>query len=98
MKGTLALSAALASMIVAGAASADTWVNGHVRSDGTYVQPHLRSSPDGTQFNNYSSQGNYNPYTGQAGTVKPYSSPDLGSLGTTKPSTCTNPYMNATWC
>lgn len=48
------------------------FVKGHVRSDGTYVAPHYRSAPDSTKLNNYSTQGNYNPYTGQQGTVDPY--------------------------
>ena len=40
----------------------------YTRSDGTYVQGHWRSSPDSSYNNNYSTQGNYNPYTGQSGT------------------------------
>lgn len=47
-------------------------VRGYTRSDGTYVAPHYRSVPDGNKFNNYSTQGNVNPYTGQQGTVNPY--------------------------
>src|SRR6266446_6685698 len=47
---------------------ADTFVNGHFRSDGTYVQPHHRSAPDGNFFNNWNTRGNVNPYTGQWGT------------------------------
>ena len=54
-------------------ASAQVHVNGYTRRDGTYVAPHWRSAPDSTPMNNYSTQGNYNPYTGQAGTVNPYS-------------------------
>jgi hypothetical protein len=55
----------------ASAASAETYVRGYTRSDGTYVQPHHRSSPDGNINNNWSTQGNVNPYTGQHGTVSP---------------------------
>ncbi len=65
----------LALAIVAGlstGAYADTYVNGYYRQDGTYVEPHHRTNPDGNRFNNYSTQGNTNPYTGQAGTVNPY--------------------------
>lgn len=58
-------------LLVAGTASADQYVRGHIRQDGTYVAPHYRSTPDGSQYNNYSSKGNYNPYTGQQGTVQP---------------------------
>jgi hypothetical protein len=50
----------------------DVYVQGHMRSDGTYVQPYHRSSPDHNVSNNYPTQGNINPYTGQIGTVSPY--------------------------
>ncbi|GGA81753.1 SH3 domain-containing protein [Puia dinghuensis] len=40
-------------------------VNGYYRKDGTYVQSHYRSSPDGNPYNNYSYPGNVNPYTGK---------------------------------
>lgn len=49
----------------------DVYVNGYTRKDGTYVQPHHRSAPDNNQYNNWSTQGNVNPYTGRAGTVTP---------------------------
>jgi hypothetical protein len=39
-------------------------VRGHVRSDGTYVQPHVRSSPNNTRYDNWSSKPNTNPYLG----------------------------------
>jgi len=45
-------------------------VEGYYRSNGTYVQPHYRSSPNQTQRDNYSTYGNQNPYTGQYGTRK----------------------------
>lgn len=56
-------------------AAAQNHVNGYFKNDGTYVQPHYRSAPDGNRFNNYSSQGNVNPYTGQVGTQNPYYQP-----------------------
>lgn len=31
----------------------DTHVNGYYRSNGTYVQPHMRSAPDNYKWNNY---------------------------------------------
>lgn len=43
-------------------------VKGYSRKDGTYVQPHVRSNPDGNPFNNWSTKGNVNPYTGELGT------------------------------
>jgi hypothetical protein len=36
-------------------------VRGYTRKDGTYVQPHTRSAPDGNPTNNYSFPENYNP-------------------------------------
>jgi len=40
-------------LVSIGVASADVYVDGYYRSDGTYVQPHVRSSPDGQRWNNY---------------------------------------------
>ncbi len=63
-----AVLAAALSLTVGSAALADVSVDGHYRSDGTYVQPHYRSNPDGNFSNNWSTYGNVNPYTGQWGT------------------------------
>lgn len=54
----------------------DVFVNGYYRHDGIYVAPHHRTSPDNTINNNWSTQGNVNPYTGRAGTIpqNPYQS------------------------
>ena len=49
-------------------ALADTYVRGYYKSNGTYVKPHYRSSPDSTRSNNWSTSGNTNPYTGKKGT------------------------------
>jgi hypothetical protein len=43
-------------------------VKGYYRKDGTYVRPHVRSNPDGNFYNNWSTKGNVNPYTGEEGT------------------------------
>ena len=42
-------------------------VKGYFRKDGTYVQPHYRTAPDGRFYNNWSTFGNVNPYTGEVG-------------------------------
>lgn len=64
----------LAFVLISSTANAkDTYVHGYYRNNGTYVQPHHRSAPDNNVWNNYSTQGNVNPYTGKAGTVNPYS-------------------------
>lgn len=67
-KNTILL-AALA-LLVSGTASADQWVNGYTKKDGTYVQGHYRSSPNQYRYDNYSSQGNVNPYTGESGSQR----------------------------
>jgi hypothetical protein len=54
------------------AALADQYVDGYIRKDGTYVPGHFRSSPDAYKFNNFSTQGNANPYTGERGSVPAY--------------------------
>jgi len=61
--------------MMAGTASAQTYVKGYTKSNGTYVAPHYRSSPNATRYDNYSTRGNVNPYTGKAGTVSPYYKP-----------------------
>ena len=43
----------------------------YVKSNGTYVAPHSRSTPDSSASNNWSTVGNVNPYTGEAGTKNP---------------------------
>jgi hypothetical protein len=51
--------------------SSSVHVRGYTRKDGTYVQPHRRSAPDGRKSNNWSTRGNVNPYTGKPGTQSP---------------------------
>lgn len=58
------------SIAATGAFAADRYVGGYTRQDGTYVQPHHQTAPNQYRYDNYSSQGNVNPYTGQAGTQR----------------------------
>jgi hypothetical protein len=53
-KFVLAAFAALSIAAVSSIAYADVQVRGYTRSDGTYVQPHVRTNPDGNPYNNYS--------------------------------------------
>lgn len=46
-------------------------VSGHVRKDGTYVQPHRATNQNQTQRDNWSSKPNVNPYTGKPGSKEP---------------------------
>jgi len=88
-KTFVATSLLVASLIMGSTyAHADVYVRGYYRSDGTYVQPHYRSSPDGNPYNNYSFPGNLNPYTGKIAPGDPdtylknyYGSGDSGSSG-----------------
>ena len=52
-------------------AFANFYVRGYTRRDGTYVQPHYRSSPDNSYNNNWSVSPNVNPRTGQQGARQP---------------------------
>ena len=45
----------------------DVWVNGYTRSNGTHVKGHYRTRPNHTKNDNFSTMGNVNPYTGEAG-------------------------------
>lgn len=56
---------AIVSLIALGSTlSAQTWVNGYSKSNGSYVSGHYRTKPDSNPFNNYSFPGNYNPNKG----------------------------------
>ena len=66
---SLAIGFVVSLAAAAPAFAGDVYVQGYTRKDGTYVQPHYRTAPDSTINNNWSTQGNVNPYTGQAGTV-----------------------------
>lgn len=48
-------------------AEAASYTRGYIRSNGTYVQPHFKSTRDNSFNNNWSTKGNYNPYTGSKG-------------------------------
>ena len=68
--------------------SADTYVDGYTKSNGTYVEGHYRSSPNDTVSDNYSTEGNVNPYTDEEGNRDVYDdSYDIDSANT----------VNGTW-
>ena len=59
-------------MLIASIASAQSvYVKPYVKSDGTFVEGGYRSAPNGTTHDNYSSKGNFNPYTGKTVSVEP---------------------------
>ena len=49
-------------------AEAAVRVRGYYKpSTGSFVMPHYRSNPDSSRFNNWSTKGNYNLFTGKKG-------------------------------
>ena len=60
---------------------ADTYVDGYFKADGTYVMPYVRSDSNSTNWDNYSTQGNSNPYTGSEGNRARDYSPEAYNYG-----------------
>lgn len=70
---TILLSAILGLGIFSFAEARSVKVKGYYKpSTGTYVQPHYKTSPNKTKFDNWSTKGNINPNTGKKGTVSPF--------------------------
>lgn len=46
----------------------DHHVSGYTRRDGTHVRAYTATDPNSTRNDNFSTRGNTNPYTGEAGT------------------------------
>ena len=44
-----------------------TTVRGYTRSNGTYVESHIRTMPNDTNWDNFSTKSNSNPFTGSTG-------------------------------
>jgi hypothetical protein len=68
-----ALAVVLASLLGIGSAFAASshYVRGYTTRSGTYVLPHRQTNPNGSKFDNWSTKGNINPYTGRRGMRKP---------------------------
>lgn len=50
-----------------------TRVRGYYKpSTGSYVVPHYRTSPNSYRYDNWSTRGNHNPYTGKKGYMSPF--------------------------
>lgn len=47
------------------------YTDSYYRRDGTFVQGYHATDPNGTRNDNFSTQGNVNPYTGLPGTLPP---------------------------
>lgn len=84
MKKTMIAAVMMGAAALCGPASAEDWVNGYTRRDGTQVQPHWRSDRDNDSLNNWSTRGNTNPHTGAVGTHDPYRDhPSTSPFGST---------------
>lgn len=71
--------------------SRDVSVDGYYRRNGTYVAPYIRTAPNQTRDDNYSTRGNINPYTLQEGRQRRDSEFPSYGYGTTTPTTPTTP-------
>ena len=95
----LATMTSLSTLFAPHALACDTYVSGYTRSNGTYVSGHYRSCANGTTSDNWTTRGNYNPYTGQPGTRSPstydyspsYSSPSYSP-------SWSSPYSSSSRC
>lgn len=58
--------------VISTQAYAVTRVKGYIKNSGTYVAPHFKSTPNKSKFDNFSTKGNINPFTGKKGTVNPF--------------------------
>lgn len=63
--GMIGISALL--LVMVSPVSAYVRVRGYTRNSGTYVAPHYRSNSNFTRYDNWSTRGNVNPYTGRRG-------------------------------
>jgi hypothetical protein len=73
------LSMALMSLF---AYSQTTYTKGYIKpSSGVYVAPYEKTQSNGTNLDNFSTKGNSNPYTGDAGTKARDFSPEAKNYG-----------------
>src|SRR4029077_10722453 len=78
MRNMLTLLALLATITFANAQGYH-WVIPHYDHNGNFYNGHYQTNPDGNPFDNWSTRGNYNPFTGTPGYRDPYNS--YGSYG-----------------
>ena len=69
---TIILSFIFCNVFIVEAVQSATRVRSYYRSNGVYVKSYYRSNYNGTKLDNYSTKGNFNPYTGKKGYVNPY--------------------------
>ena len=69
MRRTIAIIAVLLAAVGFASAQGYHYVEGHTTKNGTYVPGHNQTNPSGTINDNWSTQGNTNPFTGKPGTI-----------------------------
>lgn len=63
----------LAALLISAPLAQARYQRGYFKpSTGTYVSGHFKTNSDNYKFNNYSTKGNLNPYTGKKGYASPY--------------------------
>ena len=62
----------LLSIFMNQSANAGRFVSGYYRKSGTYVAPSYRTRANSTKWDNYSTKGNSNPYSGRKGYKSPW--------------------------
>jgi hypothetical protein len=81
IKNTLTAAIALIVAAVSVQAQGYHYNRGYFRQNGTYVPGHYQTNPNGSRLDNWSTEGNYNPFTGRPGYKSAYpifSGPDSG--------------------
>jgi hypothetical protein len=66
----------------------DVYVQGHTRSNGTYVEPYYRSAPNANRWDNYGytpSQPQYNPSANDPNRGSDWNTPNPGRLNDNNP-------------
>lgn len=68
---TIAMALLFCLVLPAVAFADNVWVEGYRRADGTYVEPHYRSAPNGSRYDNSSTYGDSSHTDGARGTRYP---------------------------
>ena len=63
----LSATAATSDAFARGGGGGSHGVRGHTTRNGTYVAPHRQTNPNSSRYDNWSTKGNTNPYTGKPG-------------------------------
>lgn len=63
-----------------GVAQTIQYINPYFRTNGTYVPGHYKTTRDNNIYNNWSTRGNSNPFTGRRGYINPSNSYNSGSF------------------